>query len=151
MGSKLWERCENFIKGVHSDEDLEKILRSLRYMWSSILERPVILGFENGEITLEMPCGSPSFNPKLTMRAALKTKIVISIEEKRFYFQAITVLDSKLQRLSFREMQALFWRYIDHSTKDTKFVSGREIAELMKIDEKVLRIYIGRAREKLRH
>ncbi len=145
----LQERCERLVVGAHSEEDLVIVLRSLQSMWARVLERPVILGLIDGQIMVETPCMAPSFQSKISMSAALRTKRLIGVQEKEIYYQAIGILDGMLRRLTKRQMEAIFWRLIDHSRKDGKPPSNREIASFLNIDESALRRHLRRAWEKL--
>lgn len=145
----LQERCERFVAGIHTEEDLVIIIRSLQSMWSRILERPVALGLSDGQITIDTPCKTPSFQSKISMSAALRTKRLIGVQEKEIYYRALGILDGMLRRLTKRQMEAIFWRLIDHSRKDGKPPSNREIASFLNIDESALRRHLRRAWEKL--
>lgn len=145
----LQHRCERFVAGTHSEEDLVIILRSLQTMWSRILERPVVLGLENAEIVVESPCGSPTFLSNMSMKDALRIKRIIGIEEKEIYYQTIKLLELMFRKLTKRQMEAIFWRLIDHSKKDQKPPSNRELASFLNIDESAFRRHLRRAWEKL--
>ncbi len=145
----LQERCERLVVGAHSEEDLVIVLRSLQSMWARVLERPVILGLIDGQIMVETPCMSPSFQSKISMSAALRTKRLIGVQEKEIYYQAIGILDGMFRRLTKRQMEAVFWRLIDHSRKDGKPPSNRELASFLGISEGVLRRRLRAAYEKL--
>ncbi|HOI64714.1 MAG TPA: hypothetical protein PKX57_10845 [Mesotoga sp.] len=145
----LQHRCERFVAGTHSEEDLVIILRSLQTMWSRILERPVVLGLENAEIVVESPCGSPTFLSNMSMKDALRIKRIIGIEEKEIYYQTIKLLELMFRKLTKRQMEAIFWRLIDHSRKDGKPPSNRELASFLGITEGVLRRRLRVAYEKL--
>lgn len=145
----LQHRCERFVAGTYSEEDLLIILRSLQTMWSRILERPVVLGLENAEIVVESPCGSPTFLSNMSMKDALRIKRIIGIEEKEIYYQTIKLLELMFRKLTKRQMEAIFWRLIDHSKKDQKPPSNRELASFLGISEGVLRRRLRAAYEKL--
>lgn len=145
----LQHRCERFVAGTHSEEDLVIILRSLQTMWSRILERPVVLGLENAEIVVESSCGSPTFLSNMSMKDALRIKRIIGIEEKEIYYQTIKLLELMFRELTKRQMEAIFWRLIDHSKKDQKPPSNRELASFLGISEGVLRRRLRAAYEKL--
>ncbi len=145
----LQERCERFVAGIHTEEDLVIIIRSLQSMWSRILERPVALGLSDGQITIDTPCKTPSFQSKISMSAALRTKRLIGVQEKEIYYRAIGLLDHMFRKLTPRQMEVLYWRLIDHSRKDGKPPSNREIASFLNIDESALRRHLRRAWERL--
>lgn len=144
----LQERCERFVAGIHTEEDLVIIIRSLQSMWSRILEKPVVLRLLDGQIAIETPCKTPSFQSKISMSAALRTKRLIGVQEKEIYYQAIGRLDHMFRKLTPRQMEVLYWRLIDHSRKDGKPVSNRELAAFLGIDESAFRRHLRRIWEK---
>lgn len=145
----LQQRCERFVAGTHSEEDLVIILRSLQTMWSRILERPISLAFVDSTIVIESRCGSPSFFSNVTMKEALKTKRAIGVQEKAIYFQAIEFLERFLSRLTGKQLEAVFWRLIDLSRKDKRSPSNRELASFLGVSEGVFRRRLRAAYEKL--
>lgn len=145
----LQQRCERFVAGTHSEEDLVIILRSLQTMWSRILERPITLALVDSRLVIESSCSSSTFFSNMSTKDALRTKRTIGVQEKVIYFQAISHLERLLARLTDNQLEAIFWRIIDQSQRDKRSPSNREIASFLGISEGVLRRRLRAAYEKL--
>lgn len=148
----LVSACKRYISGQHSDDELLSILRHYGFMWSRILGRRVVLGFEHGEITISPSFPGPSLE-KFTTREALRTKRV-ALGEAAVYLQTIGKLDREFRNLKKGELEAIFWRLIDCSThRDSggrrRGESNLSLAKFLGISWTAFHYRLHRAWEKL--
>jgi len=148
----LVSACKRYILGQHSDDELLYILRHYGFMWSRILGRRVVLGFEHGEITISPSFPGPSLE-KFTTREALGTKRV-ALGEAAVYLQTIGKLDREFRNLKKGELEAIFWRLIDCSTyRDTngrfRGESNRSLAQYLGVRWPTFHYRLYRAWERL--
>jgi len=102
--------CVRFLNNEHSEHDLFFLLRRYAVLWQKILDTPVTLSFRNGNIEVESSFPSCSYNPfpKSEKRSA-------GDNEKAIYIETIRKLNRLLARLTVKQREAIFWRYIDNS------------------------------------
>ena len=148
----LVSACKRYILGQHSDDELLYILRHYGFMWSRILGRRVVLGFEHGEITISPSFPGPSLE-KFTTREALGTKRV-ALGEAAIYLQSIGKLDREFQNLKKGELEAIFWRLIDCSTRrdsggQRRGESNRSLAQYLGVRWPTFHYRLYRAWERL--
>lgn len=102
--------CVKFLNNEYSEYDLFFLLRRYAVLWQKVLDIPVNLGFRNGNIDVESSFPSFSCNPfpKTERRQA-------GDNEKAIYIETIRKLNSLLSKLTVRQREAIFWRYMDNS------------------------------------
>jgi len=148
---------------------MQNIIRKLqlyKLAWQKIFQgRQVNLGFENGEITIELSTRNSSFivDKKAVHQFNFSSPLLPEEYHKLAkWWKLIQEVDAWLEQLSPREREAIFWKYIQHDFEQCSVydeintgmiwqtLSERQIAEKMGIARTTLQEYIDRALEKIK-
>lgn len=102
--------CVKFLNNEYSEYDLFFLLRRYAVLWQKVLDIPVNLGFRNGSIDVESGFPSCSYSP-----FPRHDRQPASDNEKAIYIETIRKLNSLLSKLTVKQREAIFWRYMDNS------------------------------------
>jgi len=133
------------------------LLQSYQGAWSKLLGRKVFLEWQDNEIRLIISQGQSI--PRI--EASKRIKKDLDWQETYIYLWVVRTVDKLLDKLSPREAEALFYRFIQHDFEkaDAEFefttgmvwktLSWGQIAKKMGITREAVRDYVNRALEKM--
>ena len=102
--------CVKFLNNEYSEYDLFFLLRRYAVLWQKVLGSSVTLGFKDGNIEVEASFPSCSYKPQ-----PMNPKEAPGDYEKAVYIATIRKLSGMLDKLTVKQREAIFWRYMDNS------------------------------------
>ena len=102
--------CARLLNGSWNEHDLFFLLRRYAVLWQKVLGSSVTLGFKDGNIEVEASFPSCSYKPQ-----PMNPKEAPGDYEKAVYIATIRKLSGMLDKLTVKQREAIFWRYMDNS------------------------------------